>query len=69
MTHKTQRSASGRPTDKRALLRRWLPIQETDPEQEMDLSWDTLQEMEIDLTETESEKNGRPKHKKWVLIH
>lgn len=68
MAQKTQESAIA-PRDSQCALLRWLVANGSDDTAEVELSPDELQGPDPELAETVAGRNGRPKGKRWVLLH
>jgi hypothetical protein len=68
MTQKTRKLVSAPDVDKHALIR-WLLTRGSDTREELDPAHGGMEEMDPGLAETEAARNGRPKTRKWVLLH
>lgn len=68
MTQEKQEPASEQLRRKR-ILRQWLRTEDPGEVDEL-IAWlEELAETDIEIAETEAQGNGRPKTKKWVLLH
>ncbi len=68
MTQRTRESSQACRGEKRRLSR-WLLKRKSHEQGAIDQLDSTWEELDADWTELDEAKNGRPKTKKWVLLH
>ncbi|RME42452.1 MAG: hypothetical protein D6791_17710 [Chloroflexi bacterium] len=68
MTQRTRESSQARRAEKRRLSR-WLLKRKSHDQEAIDRLDSIWEQLDADGTELDEAKNGRPKTKKWVLLH